>query len=167
MGRPRLRSSFIVVLGLLGAACSSDDPTGTGGVCHLGTFQLNPNGGSPYTLTQEYRFLCRDGVMDPDVQYIYDDCPADSDGFFWFYSGGVLSTFVANLSEYSFNGSVVRDFGGGVGPFASGTYEKKSGGATVEVGQFSFNEGDIELPGTLDCLYGKTSDGGRQPLGGE
>jgi hypothetical protein len=142
-----------VVLALLFCACSDDgNPNGATGVCATGTYELIPEAGQPYSLTEDYRFLCLDSSLDPDIEYIYEDCSDESSGYFSFYDGGMATGFRASLGEYRFIGSIIRDFGSGVGPFASGAYERSSGGATIEVGTFSFTEGEIEFPGTLECL---------------
>jgi len=166
MRKFRLRPTCFLAVFLLGAACSDDSPSGTGGLCRTGTYQLNPNNGMPYTLTEDYRFLCRDSAFEP-VRFIYDDCSAESNGFLWFDSGGVNSLFQASLGEYVFTGSIVREFASGVGSFVEGTYERKSGGTTLEIGQFSFTEGEMEPPGTIECTPRSWSVVGKEPADGD
>lgn len=156
------RPCWIVTAFLLGAACSNDNPGGTGGLCRTGTYQLNPNIGMAYTLTEDYRFLCRDSAFEP-VRFFYDDCSAESNGFLWFDGGGVDGLFQASLGEYVFTGSIVREFANGVGPFVEGTYERKSGGTTLEIGQFAFTEGELEPPGTIECTPRSSSAAGKGP----
>lgn len=151
MRNPSMKVAVVLTLCLLGAACNEGNPGGTGGLCRTGTYQMNPNNGQAYTLMRDYRFRCRDTSFDPEILYRYEECTDTAAGFFSFDVGGDVPTFQANLGEYRFIGSTLRDFGVGAGPFASGTYEKKNGTTTVEVGSFSFTEGDIESAGTIEC----------------